>query len=125
MKARFLIPFAILPLLTLSCAVDSDDMSICSVEDPVSELDWLAEEIDEMATSGMSQYQYVTRAIYGSATVFIFRNCCPNCGTVTPVYSCSGVHLGNIGTGKEDISASSLYNDLLVWKPENSSCNLK
>lgn len=109
--------------LTFSCSEESQPNTSCSVENPIEDLDWLAAAIQTLSESGMSQYLYVTQARYGFVTVFIFGNCCPNCNSIIPVYSCSGDHIGNIGNGEGDIDFSILNNDVVIWKPDNSACN--
>ena len=85
---------------------------------------WLAEEIQVMEESGMSQFLYVSQARMGLTPVFIFRNCCPNCFSVVPVYTCTGDRIGFIGYGEGAINpADALVNEVVVWKPDDSVCN--
>lgn len=122
MSSRILF-FVTVILLAFACNEDADPQPACSVKDPVEDLEWLANEIQTMTESSMSQYLYVTHAKIGSMTVFIFGNCCPNCLSITPVYNCAGEHIGNIGNGPDDIDPAILNHDALLWKPENSMCN--
>ncbi|MBA4057979.1 MAG: hypothetical protein C0490_24900 [Marivirga sp.] len=121
MKAYILL-IAISIFLTYACIEDQDPGTVCSVLNPVEELDWLAAEILVMAESGMAHYLYVSQAEYGFTTVFIFGNCCPNCSTIVPVYNCLGEHIGNVGDGIDD---NILNNDIIIWKPDNSSCTFQ
>ena len=102
---------------------DEDPVTTCSVKNPVEDLAWLAAEIQVMEESGMSHTLYVTQAKYGFMTVFLFRNCCPSCLSLIPVYNCSGDRIGNIGTGEGDINPGILDRDAVIWKPDNSICN--
>jgi hypothetical protein len=83
----------ILPLLsTLSCQKDEKSESsknTCSVTDPAQDLPWLQSKI-ALITSQDSSYAYIQQAVYQGQTVFIFRNCCPSCNTIVPVYNCQG-----------------------------------
>jgi len=109
-------------LLAFACHEDAPKQ-ICLVKNPVEDLEWLAVAVDGMSKSSLSQYQYVTQATYKSQTVFIFGNCCPFCDTITPVYNCSGDRIGYIGNGSNDVDASILDRDVVIWKPDNSACS--
>lgn len=108
-------------LLTFSCGENITKQNSCSVSDPIHDLTWLADEINDMSESGGSQYLYVTQANYRFSTVFLFKNCCPDCLYVLSVYNCSGEIIGHIGS---EIDDSDLRNEKVIWKPANSSCNL-
>ena len=108
--------------VALSC--DEDPWITCGAN-PVEDQAWLAGEIQEMEESGMSQFLYVSQARLGLMTVFTFRNCCPYCSTVVPVYSCSGDRIGFIGYGEGGINPNALANEVVVWKPDNSACTFQ
>jgi hypothetical protein len=121
MKSRI---FIILTILSLSCREEDESKLLCSVENPVEDLAWLANQIHEWenSSSDFSHYNYVTKATYGDETIFILGNCCPNCATVWPVFNCTGVEIGQIGSPGFDPEI--LDRDELVWKPEDSSCTI-
>jgi hypothetical protein len=110
-------------LVAFACSDDSDSTQCSFSDNPESSnLVWLTNEIQEMSENAwMYQFQYVTRARYGPKLVFLFRNCCPNCLSVVPVYDCAGTLLGIVG---DDIQVSLLQNEEVFWKPENSVCSL-
>jgi len=117
-------PFLLLAkplLLTLSCDENVTKQNPYSVNDPIHDLTWLADEITEMSESGMAEYLYVTQANYRFSTVFLFRNCCPDCLSVVFIYNCSGEIIGEMGS---EINTSDLRNEKVIWKSANSTCNL-
>ena len=111
-------------LTMLSCKDDDDKLSnSCQVSNPIEDLDWLKEKIEELAQtdSELQKYFYVSQNTYMGKTVFIFPNCCPTCNTAVPVYDCEGNSIGFVGDGT--ISINILNNDTIIWNPENFSCN--
>lgn len=120
MKTPFLL-LAMLLLLILSCDENVNKENPCSVDDPIQDLIWLADEITEMSESGMSEYLYVTQANYRFSTVFLFKNCCRDCLSVVFIYNCSGEIIGEMGS---EINTSDLRNEKVIWKSANSTCNL-
>lgn len=121
MKLHILI-FVLFATLHFSCKEEVD--LVCSVRNPIEDLPWLADDIQEMKQSGLSQYLYVTRAIYKSNPVFIYANCCPYCNSITSVYDCSGNEIGVIGDGKDDVPPSILDHDIVIWRADNFACTL-
>ncbi|MFC4873506.1 hypothetical protein [Negadavirga shengliensis] len=117
MRCLFLLPAFF--LLFTSCHEEIDPNYACSVEDPLNNLDWLAERIREMEESTLSSYFYVSMARYRSKTVFVFKNCCPFCATVTPVVDCSGEEIGHLGS----IDPSKLKDEVIIWEGEDFACN--
>ena len=106
------------------CAFDHD--RACNVQNPVTELAWLSDRIEEINQSAGSEHFYVQSAQYLTQDVFIIENCCPDCLTLPPpVYNCEGTLLGRVGTGKDDINPSLLKNETIVWKPDNFTCNVE
>ncbi|MFT6866281.1 MAG: hypothetical protein ACJA08_001112 [Cyclobacteriaceae bacterium] len=108
--------------LIFACNDDDVFENICSEDNPTTDLDWLASEIQTLEQSELSQFFYVSQAEYENMTVFIFGNCCPNCNTVIPVRNCSGELVGIIGNGDDDIEVSILTKDTIIWKPNNFEC---
>lgn len=124
MRLRAIAPIIYI-FLSLSCGKGTDPGPVCAVDDPAEDLEWLKVEIATMASSGLSRYFYVSQGKYGMMTVIIFLNCCPNCNTIVPVYNCAGEHLGNIGTGEDDIDSRFLEYERVIWKPADSACNFQ
>ncbi len=116
----------ILSFLLLGCTTDDD--ANCSFNDPVTNLPWLEQKINEIEeTSGdLLQFQYVLQAVYQKnpiqrEIVFVFGNCCPVCSTVVPVYNCNGMLLGVLGL---DVDSSAVFDYKVIWSPENFECVL-
>ncbi|HMP99654.1 MAG TPA: hypothetical protein PKC24_07725, partial [Cyclobacteriaceae bacterium] len=105
-----------------SCSDDHDQH--CGVDNPIEDLSWLAERVEEIEDSELAEFFYITKASYKLKTVFIIKNCCPFCASVYSVHDCSGKYLGNIGTGKNDIDQSKLKNETLIWEHTNTGCNV-
>ncbi len=114
--------FIILIALNFSCKEEED--YVCSVKNPIKDLTWLADDIKILNQGSLSQYFYVSWAIYESNPVFIYGNCCPNCNTITPVYDCSGNNIGVIGDGDEDIPLSIRDNEIIIWRADNFACSI-
>jgi hypothetical protein len=117
MRSRFFIILSTLCFL-ISCHEEKDPGS---VENPVKELPWLVDRIQELENSELGQYFYFTQAKYGNETVFILGNCCPMCDSNIPVYNCSGEQIGIV---YGDIPETILDNDILIWKSTNSTCTI-
>lgn len=103
-----------------SCADHDVNENSCSVANPVTDLAWLAAEVEVMAQSGMAHYLYVIQARNGSQTVFIFANCCPVCSSVFVVYNCAGERIGSLGDGEFDFE--NMQRTEVIWHAPNSSC---
>jgi hypothetical protein len=112
--------FLMLAIALATSCDDTETQPVCNVDNPVEDLDWLADRIGEMTGGELQAYFYVTRATYGLRPVFIFRNCCPFCSTIVPVYSCTGVLLGMVGDS--GIDPRILEHDIIVWAPDNFAC---
>jgi hypothetical protein len=113
-----------LVLFGFSCQEKAEEPSFeaCGVQNPVKDLAWLAEITSSSEPSGLGSYFYITQAEYTGETIFIMRNCCPNCNTVITAYNCEGTLLGVVGPDSE-INASLILNERTIWKPDNSSCS--
>lgn len=121
---KTVLALALLLLTMLSCKDDDDNLSnSCHISNPVEDLDWLKEKIEELAQtdSELLKYFYVSQNTYMGKTIFIFPNCCPHCNSVVPVYDCEGNNIGFVGD--DNISTNILNNDTIIWRPENFSCN--
>lgn len=61
----------------------------CSVQNPVQDLPWLRQKIDDLRQSPHDNW-FVRQGVYDGQTIFVFDICCPNCDYVAPVHDCSG-----------------------------------
>lgn len=105
-------------ILSFSCKNDDDNLiNTCSISNPIEELVWLKERIEQLSNSNTDGYFYVSQNTLNGETVFIFPDCCPVCDTVTLVYDCEGNNIGSVGD--ENISISILDDDIIIWKPKN------
>jgi hypothetical protein len=118
MRYLFILPAIF--LLFSSCHEELDPDYACSVADPLNNLDWLAERVRETEESPLAPYFYISMARYRSKTVFVFRNCCISCATVTPVVDCSGEVIGYLGS----IDPSKLKDEVIIWGGEDFACVL-
>ena len=122
---RIAFPLVFLMALSFSCQEDVVPGPACNVENPVRDLDWLADIAEELDNSGLRDVFYISQAKYRLKTVFVVRNCCANCSTLPPpVYTCDGKQIGSIGEGKGDIDPEILDNSIVVWSTENFSCSV-
>lgn len=102
--------------LLFSCN-ENEDPTSCGVEDPVKDLAWIREAIEFSQSSGLAGFAYLVQGTYEGKTVFIMESCCPFCNIITVVQDCRGEVI-------PDASVSDVINKKVVWKPENSACNL-
>ena len=121
---RLLFLFAISLSFALVSCQNSEGPVSCGVENPVQDLPWLKEKVEELAQSDFSQYFFVEEAKYEGNTVFVFQNCCPFCNSVVSVYSCEGVLLGYL-SDQNSIKPSKLSFVRIAWKSANSTCNFQ
>ena len=116
MKKAFYISVMSLFVL-LSCEDGSPE--ICGTNLESEENSWLRTEIQNIENSGLKDAFYIIRATYQNQTVFVFDNCCHQCGTVIPVYKCDGTSLGHLG---DEVDPDKLKNKEVFWKTENNQC---
>jgi len=108
----------ILSITLLSCEKDDNNDSKnnkCNVSNPVDDLDWLKQEIDNVK---QDEYSYYVMATYKSEPVFYYGNCNPVINYVSIVRNCVGDSLG---------FTNDLYDELTeistLWKHEDSKCS--
>lgn len=118
----FLVLFAISLLFMTSCHERMEPNYACSVSDPLENIGWLSEKVQELEESPLSSYFFISMARYKSKTVFIFDNCCPNCASFVPVINCEGETIGHIGSGEGGIDYSRLKDIVMIWKGEDFAC---
>ena len=104
-----------------SCVThDLSELNTCRVVDPINDLEWLQDHIRDISKSSLSHYWYITQATYQDQTVFLIRNCCPNCGTVLPVFNCEGDRLFNLDVGRQ----SEIRNEQIIWRGPDFACTV-
>ncbi|UAM97797.1 hypothetical protein K8354_16125 [Polaribacter litorisediminis] len=102
-------------LVLISC--EKDDIlptNLCEVQNPIEELAWLKEAIDEVRND---EYSYYSTALCQGERVFFYGNCDPTANYASFILNCAGDNLG---------ITNELYDRLskieVIWKPENSKC---
>lgn len=106
-------------LLTLISCEKDDDMDIpkylCEVQNPIENILWLKEAIDEIRND---QYSYYSTAIYQGERVFFYGNCDPTVNYASFIRNCAGDNLGNTNEFYDSLSKIEV-----VWKHQDSKCN--
>jgi hypothetical protein len=116
---RQLVLFSVF-LLVFSCEKDHLSDNTCNVSNPLIELDWLKNAIQntEQLSPDVSKYYYVSMAKYNGETVFIEGNCDPLANSVFTVLNCTGESIGVMG----EINPDSLTDRKIIWKTTDSAC---
>lgn len=126
---KLLIGLLSIVMITFSCQKDNDDevlLAACNFPNPMEDLEWLKNKINEFENSELETYEfnqaytYITQAQKDGNAIFILANCCPHCNSYSPVYNCEGEEIGSIGD--DTYSFDLLENSTLIWKSENSLC---
>lgn len=112
-----------------SCKTDDDNglSNTCSVSNPVEDLSWLKERIDDIKQSSQVDEFYVSQITYKGQTVFIIRDCCAACNSVTTVSYCSGELVFNLNDedDKEEYTKFIVSNQGdIIWTSQNFTCNI-
>jgi hypothetical protein len=105
----------IILLFSICFACRDEDGAPCNTENPIEELTWLKDNIEEKESQphpGIGYYFYQGR--YDKKDVFIADICCPACDYVILVYDCEGNTL--------NISADKVTDKKLVWESDESPC---
>lgn len=111
---------AILVSITIiSCNKDDngDSSNIYNVSNPTEEILWLKNAIDRVK---QDEYSYYVMATYKGETVFYYGNCNPLVNYVSVLQNCNGDNLGYTSDKQNELT-----NLKIVWKHENSKCNLQ
>ena len=125
MKKYMYIPGVIILLMSLfviSCNEDENTFcnNSCNVSDPVKDLAWLKNDIEEIEQNNndYSEYAFYMTAMFKGETVFFYGNCHPAINYVSFLLTCNGDTLGY---------TEELYDHLntvtLLWQHEESECN--
>jgi hypothetical protein len=117
--------FVIILLSGISCrdaALEGPEENLCGVSDPLTELDWLREEIKQVRNQTQTIMDiFVYSARYQGSTVFFTDICCPICNFSPPeVRNCQGDSLGRLGDG---IPADKVVSRSLIWESQNGVCS--
>ncbi|WP_258098421.1 hypothetical protein [Marinoscillum pacificum] len=107
------------------CSEDESYNISCSRNFPIEEKPWLVGLItQERDNQEFAKYTYFTEATYQGNTVYTYGNCCPNCNYVRTVWNCDGEEIGVIGTQDDDIKIEDLEDETVVWRDQNTVCDL-
>lgn len=114
----YLLVFGVLIVPISSCENDDDGSEKlgCNVANPITDLVWLQEAIADLEND---PYSYYATATYEGKTVFYYVNCDPAVNYVSYLLNCKGNQLGFTNDYQ-----SSLEDIAVIWKPEDSLCNL-
>ena len=113
--------FLVLIFFMFSCSDDKNE-SVCNVENPLEDLEWLRDEIEADRFSHPSTFSdsFVYQAKYIGQPVFYISTCCPSCNVAPPsVRACNGDVLGSLGV---DIDPDDLVNQKLLLRTNNGVC---
>ncbi|CAH8285412.1 hypothetical protein EV196_1019 [Mariniflexile fucanivorans] len=104
------------------CKKDNDVTNTCNVSNPVEDLTWLKEQIQELenTSSYESKETYILQTKHDGNSLFILGNCCAACNSVSTVYNCEGEMIGYIGD--DTFNFNLIENSTIIWKAENSIC---
>ncbi|NMH89758.1 hypothetical protein [Flavivirga algicola] len=126
MKKIFL-PVLLLLLIISSCKNDDDNSNTtCNVSNPVEDLTWLKEIIEDFKQSTLVDESYVYKATYEGKTVFIIGNCCATCNSLTLVAYCNGDFVFNLDNKNDKDAYNNFlasYEGHLIWSSPNFVCN--
>jgi hypothetical protein len=112
----------VLVLLLSKCS--KEEVIVCGIENvcgEVEDLSWFEAEVESQSEM-YNKYFYVIKATYRGEVVFVFQNCCPNCGTIVPVKNCSGTTIGYLGSGEDAVNSDELLNSVIIWKAPENEC---
>lgn len=114
------VTFIILIFVSSCVSHEFPQANICNVTNPIEDLPWLKAEVDDLNDTELGRkYWFITQATYKLETVFIVKNCCPNCNTLPPpVYACNGELLFR----GSDEQYNEINGERLIWKPTDYAC---
>lgn len=72
----------------------------------------------ESMTAELKPYFYIASGRYKNQRVFVFSDCCPNCGTISEVKDCSGNLLGRL---EADIPANEIQDFAVIYGGDECS----
>ena len=116
----------IVVILVISQSCTTDDailpiISACDVANPIENLAWLKNQVTEIIEneSDVAPFFFIEIAEYKGETIFISNNCCAICGTVVPIYNCSGELLGLLN---DEIKINDVMNAQTIFSRPDSPC---
>lgn len=98
------------------CA-DGENPTSCGVENPLEDLAWLKQDIENAADPRTSEYSFLMQATYRGQTVFFFGFCNPLWNYAAIIKDCQGNQVAG------EVSVADLSNQKMIWKPSNSVCS--
>jgi hypothetical protein len=101
--------------VSFGCKETEKPVLICGMIDPVADLPWLNTLTNEFNDSYFGVYYSISKTTYEGNDAFTLRNCCPNCNSMIPVYSCTGDQLG-ILAANTGINPAILNHEVMIWK---------
>jgi len=120
MKKIKLLPSVVILLglfALISCSkTDKQPNNTCGVVNPIAELNWLNEAIQEIEDD---KYAYYSTAKLKGSTVFFYDNCNPLINYASILVDCEGKRIGLKNTYLSDLTDVSI-----LWKHNDSLCNL-
>jgi len=110
--------YAILFCLFFSFGCDENDgPSVCGVQNPVEDIAWLKQLVEDSATESLSEYAYIKQGKYKGEQVFYWGSCCPNCNWALVLRDCSGNAI------EGEYTLDDIEDQKVIWQPENSLCS--
>lgn len=88
----------------------------CGVENPIEDLAWLKQEIENASVPSSSEYSFLMQATYQGQTIFFFGFCNPLWNYAAIIKDCQGNRIPG------EVSSADLANQKVIWKPANSVC---
>jgi hypothetical protein len=107
-------------ILVFSCEKDKGIANTCNVINPVTDLEWMVNDIKfiEQLSPDESQFISITMATYNGESVFFSIYCDPTIEAVFPVRNCSGERIGYWG----EIPQEELKDQQVIWRSYNCIC---
>ena len=108
----------IFSVVLVSCEKDENrdtKSNKCNVSNPIEDLDWLKQAIDDVK---QDEYSYYVMATYEGETVFYYGNGNPLINYISIVRNCTGDSLGLTNDLFDELTEISI-----LWKYADSKCN--
>lgn len=112
-NSKWVVFTVILSISLFSC--EKNDNDNCNVSNPVEEIAWLKESIDNVIQDEYSSY---IQANYNGETVFYYLNCNPVVNYASLILNCKGEKIGFTNDLLDELTDISI-----LWKHEDSVCN--
>jgi hypothetical protein len=120
---KITVPLLLVLAVSFGCKETEEPVLICGKIDPVADLPRLNTLTNELNDSYFGVYYSISETTYEGNDVFVLRNCCPNCNSVIPVYSCTGNQLGVL-SANAGINPAILDHAVVIWKGDLYACKL-